>query len=163
MSEIVTTQTENAELGDPEQYLAGAVPILLAAEPPWGSDAWFARYGSLASYQFAGQVREAIAAGVGCTAMAEIVGEAFDAQSYGAGDEFSTDTRAMIANNALMIYDPQTRAALAALEQYQDLRWHRTAEVLATLANVLDYISSRESDEVALKVLNFRPGHQELA
>ena len=65
MSEIVTAQTENEDLGDPGNYLAGAVPLLLAADPPWGSDAWFACHGSLASYRFAKHTEEAVAAGVG--------------------------------------------------------------------------------------------------
>ena len=153
MSETVTNQTENEEHGDPEKYLAGAVPILLAAEPPWGSEAWFARYGSLASYKLAKAVEEAVAAGVGSATMAEIVGAALDEKNYDAHSVVS-EIRSMICLKSLGVYEPRSNDALV---KFEAGGWKNTAELLATLSHVLDYVAATQGDEMAEKLLNFRP------
>ena len=153
MSENATTQTENAGLGDPEAYLAGAVPLLLAADPPWGSDEWFARYGSLASYRFAKHTEEAVAAGIGQATMAEIIGAALDAKNYDA-EEFISETRSMICLGSMSYYEPRSKEALVKFERGD---WKNTASLLATLSHVLDYVETTEGEEMAAKLLNYHP------
>lgn len=153
MSETVTPPQADEDRGDPGNYLKGPVPILLAAEPPWGSEAWFARYGSLASYKFARHVEEAVAARVGSATIADIVGAALDEENYDA-TSFVSETRSMICWKSLGVYEPQSNAVLV---KYERGDWKSTAELLASFSNVFDYIASTEGDDVANKILNRPP------
>ena len=144
---------------DPETYLAGAVPVLLAADPPWGSEAWFARYGSIASYKFAGHVAEALAAGVGFKAMAEIVANAYDAREYDA-DKFATEGRIAIGEESLKYYCPRADAVLAVHQAHENKRWSGTAELIATLTYVLDYVAHTADVETALEMLHRKHEYQ---
>ena len=153
MSETVTQPHADEDLGDPGIYLAGAVPILLAAEPPWGSEAWFARYGSLASYRFAKHAEEAVAAGVGSATMAEIVGQALDSKNY-EPKEFISETRSMICWNSLGVYEPRSNEALVKFERGD---WKSTSELLATISHIVDYLAATQGDEMASKLLNYKP------
>ena len=149
----------NPPLPDPETYLAGAVPILLAADPPWGSEAWFERYGSIASYNFASDVAEAIAGGVGFRAMAEIVSGAYDAKEYDA-DAFAAEARIAIGEDSLRYYFPSSNAVLAIHQAFENGRWSNAAELLATLVYLADFVVHTSDFETALEMVHCKHTYQ---
>ena len=144
---------------DPETYLKGAVPILLAADPSWGSDAWFARYGSLPSYKFATAVAEAIASGVGFRAITQIVSSAYDAKVYDA-DAFATEGRIAIGEDSLRYYCPSSNAMLAIHQAFENGRWSNTAQILATLTYLADFIAHTADVETALEMVHCKHTYQ---